>query len=495
MDDYNGLSDTYRGSKLINGRYRLTRKIAEGGMGHVWEALDSRVSGQRVAIKFLVTAPNPSAQEENRMRFQTEAAILARLQGPSIVGIRDRGMTAEGQLYIVMDYLEGRSLSQALVRNGRLTVRETLQILREVTEALEEAHSLDLVHRDLKPGNIFLQSLAGGNVKVRILDFGIAKVLGGRGQTQTGMFVGTPPYMAPEQFDGLTGPSIDLYALGVVAYECLSGERPFDGDLLTIVTHHAQFDPPPKFGAHLGIPTSVENLIFQLLEKDLQSRPPSARHLRKLIDELLTSQNTSQNIPTTERNPLPLPIKQVRENAARPTSGFGWRTIASKLLPPAVALAGALTLFVSLRASTPKDPPSELDSTSNPVQNRSQPEPEPPPQALVRHDGSARPSLVPGSSVHPRPKKPRLFPFHISLRGFQENTEKPVARMIRAATHKCQKRELPPTVRIMVFADGDVRTSPQSDFTRCLSKLIARDYQSWGEVASRGVMIQLKMRP
>jgi serine/threonine protein kinase len=236
---------TWQTGSELDGRYRLDTKIGEGGMGEVWRGRQLAVD-RDVAIKFLGT--QLATNEEVRERFRHEARITANLSSRHAVQVFDFGVTADGEPYLVMELLNGEPLSRRIEREGRLTPAVTVSFLRDAARALTKAHASGIVHRDFKPDNVFLTD-TDGIVEVKVVDFGIAKLIGSfeatrptdvdlakikanAHLTRTGRLVGTPPYMGPEQvrMDADIGPAADIWALGVVAYECLTGRCPFDGD-------------------------------------------------------------------------------------------------------------------------------------------------------------------------------------------------------------------------------------------------------------------------
>jgi len=253
----------------LSGRYRLQRLIATGGMGQVWEAVDSRL-GRRVAVKVLKA--EFSQDSEFIERFRVEARTTAMLNHPGIASVHDYGETqldGEGRTaYLVMELVNGEPLNSVLKRTGRLSLRHTLDMLEQTGRALQVAHAAGLVHRDVKPGNILITPTG----QVKITDFGIAKAVDAAPVTQTGMVMGTAQYIAPEQALGHdASPASDVYALGVVGYEAVSGKRPFTGDgALTVAMKHIK-DPPPPLPSDL--PPNVRELIEITLVKN-----PGARY-------------------------------------------------------------------------------------------------------------------------------------------------------------------------------------------------------------------------
>ncbi|SOJ58161.1 Serine/threonine-protein kinase PknA [Mycobacterium simulans] len=248
----------------LSGRYRLQRLIATGGMGQVWEAVDSRL-GRRVAVKVL--KQEFSQDPEFIERFRAEARTTAMLNHPGIAGVHDYGesqLNGEGRTaYLVMELVNGEPLNSVLKRTGRLSLRHALDMLEQTGRALQVAHAAGLVHRDVKPGNILITPTG----QVKITDFGIAKAVDAAPVTQTGMVMGTAQYIAPEQALGQdASPSSDVYSLGVVGYEAVSGKRPFTGDgALTVAMKHIK-EPPPPLPADL--PPNVRELIEITLVKN-----------------------------------------------------------------------------------------------------------------------------------------------------------------------------------------------------------------------------------
>ncbi|MFD9741098.1 protein kinase [Umezawaea sp. NPDC059074] len=255
--------------QLLAERYRLTRRIAVGGMGEVWEAEDTRLD-RNVAVKVLKA--DLSGDAEFLTRFRIEARTTASLNHPGIAAVHDYGETAsmpdgpEDTAYLVMELVEGEPLA-AIIARGRLTVDRTLDVLQQAGTALQAAHERGLVHRDVKPGNI-LVTPAG---KVKITDFGIAKAADAAPVTRNGMVMGTAHYIAPEQALGHDAePASDVYALAVCGYECLTGHRPFRSEnAVTVAMMHIRDIAPPLPPDVTGGPRA---LIEATLVKDPRQR-------------------------------------------------------------------------------------------------------------------------------------------------------------------------------------------------------------------------------
>jgi CheY-like chemotaxis protein/class 3 adenylate cyclase len=263
----------------IIGKYHLERELGRGGMGVVWEARDPQLQ-RRVALKLMHALESES---DTRLRqFEREARAVARLQTPYVVHVYDYGVTEDGRPYMVMELLEGESLHQRLQRSKLMTPAALLPMLTQLAKAMDCAHEAGIIHRDLKPGNIFLAQ-HGAETTVKVLDFGIATMHGSLqlGRTEQGTFAGTPPYMSPEQVrSDDVDHRTDLWALGVVMYESLTGRLPFHGDNLAGLIMRIcmeSFTPPSALVP--GLSPAIDAFFGRALAKKPEDRFPSAREL------------------------------------------------------------------------------------------------------------------------------------------------------------------------------------------------------------------------
>jgi eukaryotic-like serine/threonine-protein kinase len=267
---------------LLAGRYRLTDRIAAGGMGEVWRGEDVLLN-REVAVKLLPTGR--AGDEAFLARFRAEARYAASLSHPGIARVYDYGESAEfGGAYLVMELVRGEPLSAILARAGRLSPDATLDIIAQAARALDAAHQADIVHRDIKPGNLLVA--AGGATK--ITDFGIATVVRAAQAshlTETGMVMGTAMYVSPEQATGApVDASSDIYSLGVVAYECLAGHTPFTASEPLAIAFAHKHAPVPALPP--DVPQPVADLIYEMLAKTPAGRPASARVVADRADML-----------------------------------------------------------------------------------------------------------------------------------------------------------------------------------------------------------------
>ncbi|MBN1655824.1 MAG: serine/threonine protein kinase [Deltaproteobacteria bacterium] len=275
---------------ILDGRYEILEQFGEGGVGLVYRARHIKL-GLTVAIKVL--QEQFVLHKMMRPRFEREARALATLAHPNIVSVNDFGI-ADGRPYLVMELLEGQTLRELLNR-GPLPIDQVTQVTRQLLNALAYAHAHGFVHRDLKPSNVFIQHLPDRSLHIKILDFGMVKFVdqethdGSRSLTRSGMAVGTPSYMAPEQVIGdRIGTSTDVYAIGILLFEMLTGRAPFTGELADIVRRQLT-DKIPALGqanAHLEVSAELEALIQRAVDKNPSRRYPNAASLLKAFEAL-----------------------------------------------------------------------------------------------------------------------------------------------------------------------------------------------------------------
>jgi eukaryotic-like serine/threonine-protein kinase len=267
---------------LLAGRYRLTDRIAAGGMGEVWRGEDELLN-REVAVKLLPTGR--AGDEAFLARFRAEARYAASLSHPGIARVYDYGESSEfGGAYLIMELVHGEPLSAILARAGRLSADATLDIVSQAARALDAAHQAGIVHRDIKPGNLLVA--AGGTTK--ITDFGIATAVAAAQAshlTETGMVMGTAMYVSPEQATGApVNAASDIYSLGVVAYECLAGHPPFTASEPLAIAFAHKHEPVPPLPA--DVPEPVADLVYHMLAKTPEERPVNVRAVADQADML-----------------------------------------------------------------------------------------------------------------------------------------------------------------------------------------------------------------
>jgi serine/threonine protein kinase len=280
----------YKPGTVIADRYVVTRLIGRGGMGSVFEATHMHLS-KRVAIKFL--NPGVEADKDSMVRFQREAKIAGSIGHLNICDVLDFGITREGFPYYVMEYLEGESLAAMLQREGRLPVELALEIMAQVLSALEEVHNRGVIHRDMKPDNVFLTDLKGHGVVVKLLDFGISKFIKAEEAsmklTKPGKAFGTVFYMAPEQLRvrKQVDHRADLYAASIILYEMITGQTPYRGVSYSEVIVKILEDPlPDPLKVLPGLPPEIARLMRWGIHKNPARRPQSATRFREEVEKL-----------------------------------------------------------------------------------------------------------------------------------------------------------------------------------------------------------------
>ena len=395
---------------VLGGRYRLTARIAGGGMGEVWRA-DDEVLGREVAVKIL---RREYADDSTFLeRFRAEARHTAGLAHDGIAAVYDfgegdtaagntgaedtgagdtgSGDTAQASPYLVMEHVPGEPLSALIARDGALSPQRTMDVVGQAALALQAAHDAGVVHRDVKPGNILITP--AGHVK--ITDFGIARATNSVPLTQTGAIMGTAHYISPEQASGSSvTPASDLYSLGIVAYECLTGKRPFAGNTPVSVALAQVRDQPPELPETVPVP--VRALVMRLLAKDPANRPPDAGEVSEqalaLAATLDPSDSTVPDEPPAATRVIPVGEGEVWPAYAPGVEGGataaalaapaatstdtdpGFRlpepTRLPRWVPYAVALGGLAVLLLLVVRACGADPARTVAASADPTAGR-----------------------------------------------------------------------------------------------------------------------------
>ena len=301
---------------VLEGAYRITRLIGEGGMGAVYEAMQLRLN-KRVAIKLM--ARDLAANREALARFHREAEITSHLGHPHLVTVFDFGQAESGEPYLVMEYLEGEDLDHRLRRVGRLAIETIVHVIRQVASALNAAHDQGVVHRDLKPGNVFLVQVPGEPDFVKVLDFGISKMKAARTQlTSAAAVMGTPNYMSPEQATGMIDDidhRADQWALACIAWEMLSGRCPFVADEPAALLYQIiNLDPHPLAPRVPGLPPAVETALRRALRKKPAERFSSMREFARELEAAAFGR-------PADVTPAPVTVSSIAPPAS-PTIGY-----------------------------------------------------------------------------------------------------------------------------------------------------------------------------
>jgi serine/threonine-protein kinase len=285
-------------------RFRIVRRLGTGGMGTVFLAEQVGVGNRPVALKVL----NRKLLDDPEflLRFQAEAGSTGRIHHPNVVTIHESSQAEDGTPYIAMEFLEGRPLREVLKERGALPVAECAEILQQVARGLNAAHKLGIIHRDLKPDNIFLTQGDEGELVVKIVDFGIAKLRESATHTLTGMVLGTPAYMSSEQASGMRSDQLDarsdIYSLGIVVYEMLTGRVPFHSDTpLGYLRKHMLEDPPPFHAVAPGLPVppQLEAVVMKALTKDRDRRYASALEFAREFARAASASAPSEELAST----------------------------------------------------------------------------------------------------------------------------------------------------------------------------------------------------
>jgi serine/threonine-protein kinase len=374
------------------------RKLGQGGMGAVYLG-EHMLIGRRAAIKVLHR--ERSAQRENVERFFNEARATSAVEDPGIVQIYDFGVTPQGTAYLVMEFLDGEALSARLRRRGPLTSQDAVRITRQIASSLAAAHAAGIVHRDLKPENLFMvrDGEALGGERPKILDFGIAKLgddNGERYRTRTGVVMGTPAYMSPEQCNdtGKIDQRTDIYSLGCVLFHLLTGQPPFDLDGVgAIIAAHLREPAPAPSALSPRVPELLDGLVARCLAKRPDDRFATMFELQQACDAVLGKLPV---LPTLTIPEVAVSPSMIREDSVT-TLGNSVGQASSQYRPRrgvwiAVA-AAAVVAGVVLGVATTRRASSELDAVAPPA-HAPAPAPAPPPVTVTPIEPPAPPAVV-----------------------------------------------------------------------------------------------------
>ena len=405
---------------LVSGRYRVQELIGSGGMGRVYRATQEPL-GRPIALKVVREEASPDEEDlraENRL--VVEASILAQLQHPNIVTLHDFGSVDgafSGRMFLAMELLEGRSLKQHLDLDRRMPAARLVTIIEQVASGLRFAHRKGIVHRDLKPSNIVLMRDPDGDETVKLVDFGIGKILGPAAMTtkltRTGAVLGTVGYISPEQMDSRVSPASDMFALGVVMFEALTGKAPLDA-----ASAASDVDAAPKISGvapDLELPPGLESLVAALLSRDPYARPTASETIRRLAATHATPPESTA--PLTTRNVAAI----TNEGSAAVTFSEAQEPQAPTPKPAAkpwlahVALALVLAYAVAATFLLSRQPPATAPAPSPradlPLAAAASPPPQetpsPPPTTTARPQPKPRARVLPAS---PAPSPPAADP-------------------------------------------------------------------------------------
>ena len=304
------------------GNWRMTRQLGEGAFGAVFEAEHVAIQGRKGAVKIL--RPELSMQAQMKQRFLNEASAASRAEHENIVQIFDGGITPDGTCYQVMEMLSGAVLTQVMKRSGRLDVGRTINLAAQIAAALQAAHNIQIVHRDLKPDNVFVVERTTNPEFVKVLDFGVAKLRGDPTKTDdkltgTGMIIGTAPYMAPEQWQ--SRPDIDgradIYALGVMMFEMLCGQRPYAANnAYEWIVLHMEATPPEL--TPFGVPQQLARIVRRMLAREPAQRQQT---MREVIQDLRVAARGVKGIAAFASEAVALPGPNAATEIAPPPPG------------------------------------------------------------------------------------------------------------------------------------------------------------------------------
>jgi serine/threonine-protein kinase len=360
-----------REGDILAGKYRIESVLGQGGMGVVVAAHHTTLR-QKVAVKFLL--PDAAKRDDSTERFLREARAAVSIQSEHIARVMDVGTLDTGAPYMVMEFLTGSDLNHVLASRGPLPIQDAVDYILQACEAIAEAHSLGIIHRDLKPANLFLTSRADGSPLIKVLDFGLSKVTKpdalDASLTAANVVMGSPFYMSPEQIRSLKGldARTDVWALGVILYQLLTGRRPFEAESLGALFFTIGADPPAPPREHRAdLPEELQNAILKCLEKDQKQRVQSVAQLARLIapfggeDARLSVERIHRVLGDESLVPRRSPLSSQVESIPPPASNEGAMETAATSGEVPLATADIRTVAISQPPpplSEPALPPS-----------------------------------------------------------------------------------------------------------------------------------------
>jgi serine/threonine protein kinase len=406
--DQTGLQDTHelQPGMIIRNKYEILDQIGIGGMGVVYRGRHLTFN-EMCAIK--VVNEGVAGDSNFLQRFQTEAVVTRKLRHPNAVRVDDFDYTDDGRPFIVMELVEGKSIGEVLLEQGPFAVPRALRIVTQAAQALGVAHQLGVVHRDIKPGNILLTKDEQGQEMAKVLDFGIAKLREATdgegkssGMTMTGMLVGTPLYMSPEQFMGKKGGEIDgrtdIYSLGVVLYQMVTGQAPFDGDTLySLMIQHMEGNvkPPHERVPELHLPEALSQVILKAIDKSREQRFQTAEEFVAAMDEITAlggpwADAAVESSPAPSKPVMPTPITNLRTPVSTTAPRVPLVPSGTKI-PPAIkprtgTIAANAPPIVPAKVPTiasPPPPPVASPVTAKPAMARTIAAPPPQPDSVL----------------------------------------------------------------------------------------------------------------
>ncbi|MEW6732017.1 MAG: serine/threonine-protein kinase [Acidobacteriota bacterium] len=329
-------------------KYRIERLIGRGGMGAVYEGHHVLLE-RPVAIKVL--HKNMSADERATARFLREAKASAKIEHPNGVTIHDFGVLQDGSAYLVMEFIRGFSLRHLLMNKKKIEIEQAIEWVSQVCGVVEVAHQQGIIHRDLKPENVMLKESPDGSLLVKVVDFGLAKLVSGEGEgsktnlTQTGEVLGTPHYMAPEYYEGeQIDRRADIYAIGVLLYEMLTGDTPFSGTVQSIIGGHLFKDPKPLFSADPSIHPQINEVVQNALKKKRDERIGSAA---EFAQQLKAAYQETYKSAGQQSTPTVIPAISIK---------------------PEASVASSLVVTASESGSTPQPAVAKVSSKDRPTE-------------------------------------------------------------------------------------------------------------------------------